>query len=173
MVEIRSLLSYNLLASRGPRSDVRSHTSWLKECDDCMLRFLSVTNYWARHGNVEFRSLDPIKPSAQSSNFILGASLEAKLELEIHLVSMISFVGFKIDCACFIAISSQIGLRTLNIAYGSGASHLRLLPFSIPISTYRCINVVFGYQLFFRTIAMEQKWSFPLGFFVSLSMTRP
>ncbi|CAN6850559.1 unnamed protein product [Brassica oleracea] len=145
-------------------SDVCSHTFWLNECDDCMLRFLSVTNYWTRHSNVEFRSLDPIKPSARSSNFILGASLEAKLELEIHLVSSISFVGFKADCACFIVISSQIGLRTLNVVYGSGASHLRLLPFNIPTSSYRCINVVFDYQLFFRTITMGTKVELPFGF---------
>ena len=108
--------------------------------------------------------MDPIKPSARSSNFILGASLEAKLELEIHLVSSISFVGFKAECAYFIVISSQIGLRTLNVVYGSGASHLRLLPFNIPTSSYRCINVVFDYQLFFRTITMGTKVDLPFGF---------
>ncbi|CAF2070925.1 unnamed protein product [Brassica oleracea var. botrytis] len=145
-------------------SDVCSHTFWLNECDDCMLRFLSVTNYWTRHGNVEFRSLGPIKPSARSSNFIPGASLEAKLELEIHLVSSISFVGFKAACACFIVISSQTCLRTLNVVYGSGASHLRLLPFNIPTSSYRCINVVFDYQLYFRTITMGTKVEHSFGF---------
>ena len=113
-----------------------------------MFRSLSVTNYWTRHVNVEFRGLDPIKSSALSSNFILKDSLEAKLELEIHLISSVSFVGFKIDCACFNVISSQIGLRTVNVAYGSGASHLKFLPVNIPIS-YRCINVIFDYQLFF------------------------
>ncbi|CAN7025521.1 unnamed protein product, partial [Brassica oleracea var. botrytis] len=116
-----------------------------------------------RHGNVEFRGLDPIKSSALSSNFILRASLEAKLELEIHLVSSVSLVGFKADCACFNVISSQIGLRTVNVAYGSGAFHLKFLPVNIPTS-YRCINVVFDYQLFFRTIAMGTKVELSFGF---------
>ncbi|CAN6886087.1 unnamed protein product, partial [Brassica oleracea] len=116
-----------------------------------------------RHGNVEFRGLDPIKSSALSSNFILRASLEAKLELEIHLVSSVSLVGFKADCACFNVISSQIGLRTVNVAYGSGASHLKFLPVNIPTS-YRCINFVFDYQLFFRTIAMGTKVELFFGF---------
>ncbi|KAG2264096.1 hypothetical protein Bca52824_071175 [Brassica carinata] len=67
-------------------SDVYSHTLWLNESDDCLLR-PSVTTCWARHGNVEFRVLDPIKPSALSSNLISpSAFLEVKLELEIHLV---------------------------------------------------------------------------------------
>ncbi|CAN6994189.1 unnamed protein product [Brassica oleracea var. botrytis] len=92
-------------------SDVCSHTFWLNECD-----------------------------YSRSSNFILGASLEAKLELEIHLVSSISFVGFKAECAYFIVISSQIGLRTLNVVYGSGACHLRLLPFKIPTSSYTMLK---------------------------------
>ena len=144
-------------------SDVRSHMIWLNKCDDCMLRSLSVTNYWTRHGNVEFRGLDPIKSSALSSNFILRASLEAKLELEIHLVSSVSLVWFKADCACFNVISSQIGLRTVNVAYGSGAFHLKFLPVNIPTS-YRCINVVFDYQLFFRTIAMGTKVELSFGF---------
>ncbi|KAF3577779.1 hypothetical protein DY000_02034431 [Brassica cretica] len=82
-------------------SDVCSHMCWLNECDDCTLRSPSVTNCWAQHGNVEFQGLDPIKPSVLSSNFILSASLEVKLELEIHLVSSVSLVGFKADCACF------------------------------------------------------------------------
>ncbi|KAG2285177.1 hypothetical protein Bca52824_044781 [Brassica carinata] len=72
-------------------SDVCSHTLWLNESDDCLLRS-SVTTCWARHGNVEFRVLDPIKPSALSSNLISpSASLEVKLELEIHLVYSMSF----------------------------------------------------------------------------------
>ncbi|WZZ68912.1 hypothetical protein YC2023_080282 [Brassica napus] len=128
------------------------------------LRSPSVTNCWAQHGNVEFQGLDPIKPSVLSSNFILSASLEVKLELEIHLVSSVSFVGFKVDCACFSAKSSQIGLRTLNVVYGSGASHLKFLPVNIPTASYRCINVVFDYQLFFRTIAMGSKMEILFGF---------
>ncbi|WZZ03461.1 hypothetical protein YC2023_089382 [Brassica napus] len=54
-----------------------------------------VTTFWDGHGNVEFRGLNSIKPSALSSNFILSASLEVKLEFEIYLVSSVSFVGFK------------------------------------------------------------------------------
>ncbi|KAF3570488.1 hypothetical protein F2Q69_00059350 [Brassica cretica] len=126
----------------------------LHKCDDCTLRSPSVTNCWAQHGNVEFRGLDPIKPSVLSSNFILSASLEVKLEFEIHLVSSVSLVGFKADCACFSAKSSQIGLRTLNVVNDSGASHLKFLLVNIPIASYRCINVVFDYQLLFRTIVM-------------------
>ncbi|KAG2314696.1 hypothetical protein Bca52824_017818 [Brassica carinata] len=66
-----------------------NYATFKPECDDCRLKSPSVTNYWDRRGNVEFRGLDPIKPSALSSNFILSASLEAKLELEIHLVSLV------------------------------------------------------------------------------------
>lgn len=95
--------------------------------------------------------MDPIKPSALSSNFILSVSLEAKIELEMHLVFSVILVGFKTDCACFSIISSQIGIRTLNVGYGYGASHL-FLPVNIPSSYYRCINVVFDYQLFFQKL---------------------
>ena len=63
-----------------------------------------------------------------------------------------------------IAISSQIGLQTFNGSYGSRASHLKFLPINIPTSSYRCINVVFDYQLFFRTIAMGSKVKLPFGF---------
>ncbi|KAL0797672.1 hypothetical protein Bca101_052846 [Brassica carinata] len=85
-------------------SDVSSHTFWLNECDDYLLKSHSVTTCWARYGNVEFRVLDPVKPSALSSNLIFpSASLEVKLEIEIHLVSSVSHVGFKADRACFIA----------------------------------------------------------------------
>ncbi|KAG2298915.1 hypothetical protein Bca4012_010472 [Brassica carinata] len=89
-------------------SNVCSYTFRLNECNDCMLRFPLVINYWARHGNVEFRGLDPIKQSAMSSNSILSVSLEVKLELEIHLVSSASLVGFKADCACFSIISNDV-----------------------------------------------------------------
>ncbi|CAN6802911.1 unnamed protein product, partial [Brassica oleracea] len=142
-----------------------AHThSGLNESDDCLLRS-SVTTCWARHGNVEFRVLDPIKPSALSSNLISpSASLEVKLELEIHLVYSVSHVGFKADRTCFSAKSSQIGLSSLNVVYGSGASHLKFLPINIPTSSYRCFNVVFDYQLFFRTIAMGTKVKLLFGF---------
>ncbi|CAG7910528.1 unnamed protein product, partial [Brassica rapa] len=63
-----------------------------------------------------------------------------------------------------IAISSQIGLQIFNGSYGSRASHLKFLPIKIPTSSYRCINVVFDYQLFFRTIAMGSKVKLPFGF---------
>ncbi|CAN7043672.1 unnamed protein product [Brassica oleracea var. botrytis] len=109
--------------------------------------------------------LDPTKPSALSPNFILSASLEVKLELEIHLVSSVSLVGFKADYACFHAKSSRIGLRTLSVVYSSGASHLKFLLFNIPTSSNRCFNVVFDYQLFLRTIAMGTKVELPFGFF--------
>ncbi|KAF3559428.1 hypothetical protein F2Q69_00014489 [Brassica cretica] len=115
------------------------------------------------HGNVEFRGLDPTKLSALSSNFILSASLEVKLELEVHLVYSASLVGFKADYACFNAKSSRIGLRTLSVVYSSGASHLKFLLFNIPI-VLRCFNVVFDYQLFLRTIAMGTKVELPFGF---------
>uniref|UniRef100_A0A0D3C342 RRM domain-containing protein n=1 Tax=Brassica oleracea var. oleracea TaxID=109376 RepID=A0A0D3C342_BRAOL len=145
-------------------SNVCSHMFWLNECDDCMLRSPLATTCWARHGNVEFRGFDPTKPSALSSNFILNASLEVKLELEIHLVSLVSLVGFKADYACFNAKSSRIGLRTLSVVYSSGASHLKFLLFNIPTSSNRCFNVVFDYQLFLRTIAMGTKVELPFGF---------
>uniref|UniRef100_A0A0D3CQM0 Uncharacterized protein n=1 Tax=Brassica oleracea var. oleracea TaxID=109376 RepID=A0A0D3CQM0_BRAOL len=145
-------------------SNVCSHMFWLNECDDCMLRSPLATTCWARHGNVEFRGFDPTKPSALSSNFILSASLEVKLELEIHLVSSVSLVGFKADYACFNAKSSRIGLRTLSVVYSSGASHLKFLLFNIPTSSNRCFNVVFDYQLFLRTIAMGTKVELPFGF---------
>ncbi|CAF1698569.1 unnamed protein product, partial [Brassica napus] len=57
-----------------------------------------------------------------------------------------------------------IGLQTFNGSYGSRASHLKFLPINIPTSSYRCINVVFDYQLFFRTIAMRSKVKLPFGF---------
>ncbi|KAH0909042.1 LOW QUALITY PROTEIN: hypothetical protein HID58_032363 [Brassica napus] len=136
-------------------SDVFSHTFWLNECDDCMLRSPSVTNYWAQPG------LDPIKPSSLSSNFIVNASLEIKLELEIHLVSSVSLLDLKL--IVLVSVSYKIGLRTLNVAYGS-LELLALLLVNIQNSSYRCINIAFDYQLFFRTIAMEIKVEFSFGF---------
>ncbi|KAG2320033.1 hypothetical protein Bca52824_013246 [Brassica carinata] len=97
-------------------SDVSSHTFWLNECDDYLLKSHSVTTCWARYGNVEFRVLDPIE------------------------------------------------LCTLNVVYGSGASHLKLFPVSIPISSNRYINFVLDYQLFFGTIAMGTKLKILFGF---------
>ncbi|CAF2284170.1 BnaA04g17000D [Brassica napus] len=54
-------------------------------------------------------------------------------------------------------IKRQTGLSSFNVVYGSGASHLKFLPINIPTSSYRCFNVIFDYQLFFRTIAMGTK----------------
>src|SRR5690606_21196731 len=99
--------------------DVCSHTFCSNEYDECMLRSPLFTNYWARHGNVEIRGFYPISRSARSSNVILSASLEVKLELEIHPVSSVSLVGFKAHSALFIVISNQIGIHTLNVAYDS------------------------------------------------------
>ncbi|KAL0801616.1 hypothetical protein Bca101_056792 [Brassica carinata] len=56
-------------------SDVCSHTFWLNKCDDCTLRSPSVTNYWSRHGNVEFRALYQVR-----EDFVL-AMLSTVLEL--------------------------------------------------------------------------------------------
>ncbi|CAG7880611.1 unnamed protein product [Brassica rapa] len=61
-------------------------------------------------------------------------------------------------------VQDQIGLSSLNVVYGSGASHLKFLPINIPTSSYRCFNVVFDYQLFFRTIAMGTKVKLLFGF---------
>ncbi|CAH8333862.1 unnamed protein product [Eruca vesicaria subsp. sativa] len=54
-------------------------------------------------------------------------------------------------------------LRTRNVVYGSGTSHLEFLTFNIRTSN-RCINVVFDYQLFVRTIAMGTKVELPYRF---------
>ncbi|KAG5382294.1 hypothetical protein IGI04_033764 [Brassica rapa subsp. trilocularis] len=62
-----------------------------------------------------------------------------------------------------VMLSSEIGLRTLNVAYGS-LELLALLLVNIQNSSYRCINIAFDYQLFFRTIAMEIKVEFSFGF---------
>ena len=35
---------------------------------------------------------------------------------EIHLISSVSFVGFRVDGACFFVNSSQLGLRILDVA---------------------------------------------------------
>ncbi|KAJ4903812.1 Uncharacterized protein Rs2_17763 [Raphanus sativus] len=150
----------NLLKAFYLLSDVCSHTFRLNEYDDCMISSLLGITCWAQHGNVEFRGLDPIKPSSPSSIFILSTSLEVKLELEIHLVSSVSCVGFKAKCSCFSAKSSQIGLRTFSVVYVSRASHLKLWP----VNNTRCINVVFDYQLFLGTIAMGSKVELPFGF---------
>ncbi|KAG5409033.1 hypothetical protein IGI04_005352 [Brassica rapa subsp. trilocularis] len=65
-----------------------------------------------------------------------------------------------------IAISNQIGLQTFNVAYDSRASHLKFLPFNIPTSSYRYINVVFDYHSFQQT-AMGSK----VNFFLPSSMS--
>ncbi|KAF3570078.1 hypothetical protein F2Q69_00061683 [Brassica cretica] len=72
--------------------DVCSHMFCLNECDDSL-----------------------------SSNFIISASLEAKLELEIHVVSSVSLVGFKADCAGLSGPSFYSSLRRRRSS-GSPAS---------------------------------------------------
>lgn len=89
--------------------------------------------------------------------------MKAKLAFEIHLVSLISFVEFRTDRACFIFKSSQIGLHFLGVAYGFRASHQKLLLVNSPSTSYWCFNVVFDYQLLCRTIALEIKVKFLHG----------
>ncbi|CAF2150291.1 hypothetical protein HID58_001703 [Brassica napus] len=86
----------------------------------------------------------------------LSVPKKAKLALEIHLVSLRSFVEFRTDPANFNAKSSQIGLL-LGVAQSPGASHQKLLPGNSPTASYWCINVDFDYQLFSRTIALGIK----------------
>ncbi|KAF3570433.1 hypothetical protein F2Q69_00060540 [Brassica cretica] len=115
------------------------------ECDDDMLSFIPVTNYWLRHGNVEVRGFDTIKPFSPSSNsIVLSVLMKAKIGFEIHLVLLRSFVEFRTDRANFSVKSSQIGLLLIGVAQGPGAS-------------YWCINIDFDYQLFLRTIALGIK----------------
>ncbi|KAG2242194.1 hypothetical protein Bca52824_095960 [Brassica carinata] len=108
--------------------DVCSNTLKQNECDDYMLRSILVTSYWLQHSNVEVQDFDPIKPFNPSSNsIVLNVCMKAKLAFEIHLVSLISFVEFRTDRACFIFKSSQIWLHFLGVAYGFRASHQNLL----------------------------------------------
>ncbi|CAF1930905.1 unnamed protein product [Brassica oleracea] len=117
----------------------------------------SVTNYWLRHGNVEVQGFDPSKPLSSSSNsIVLSIPKKAKLALEMHLVSLRSFVEFRTDPTNFSAKSSQIGLL-LGVAQSPGASHQELLSGNSPTASYWCINVDFDYQLFLRTIALGIK----------------
>ncbi|CAN6913991.1 unnamed protein product [Brassica oleracea] len=137
--------------------DVSSNTLNQNEYDVSMLKSISVTNYWLRHGNVEVQGFDPSKPLSSSSNsIVLSVPKKAKLALEIHLVSSRSFVEFRTDHANFNAKSSQIGLL-LGVAQSPGASHQKLLPGNSPTASYWCINVDFDYQLFSRTIALGIK----------------
>ncbi|KAF3540082.1 hypothetical protein F2Q69_00019695 [Brassica cretica] len=136
-------------------SDVCSNTLNQNECDDNILRFISVTNYWLRHGNVEVRGFDTIKPfSLSSDSIVLNVPMKAKLAFEIHLVSLRSFVEFKTDRVNFSIKSSHIGLLPLGVVQGPGASHQKLLAGNNPAASYWCINVDFDYQLFLRTIAL-------------------
>lgn len=144
--------------------DVCSNTLKQNECDDYMLRSILVTSYWLQHGNVEVQDFDPIKPFNPSSNsIVLNVRMKAKLAFEIHIVSLISFVEVRTDRACFIFKSSQIGLHFLGLAYGFRASHQKLLLINSPSASYWCFNVVFDYQLFCRTIALEIKVKFLHG----------
>ncbi|CAN7120398.1 unnamed protein product [Brassica rapa subsp. narinosa] len=139
-------------------SDVCSNKLNQNECDDNMLRFISVSNYWLRHGNVEVRGFDTIKPFSPSSySIVLSVPMKAKLAFEIHLVSLRSFVEFRTDRVNFSIKSSHIGLLLLGVAQGPGASHQKLLAGNTPAASYWCINVDFDYQLFLRTIALEIK----------------
>ncbi|WZZ36857.1 hypothetical protein YC2023_020258 [Brassica napus] len=79
------------------------------EYDDSLLKFLSVTTSWPRHGNVKVRASNPIKLYASSPNsIVLSASLKVKLELEIHLVSWISLVVVRAVSMRFNAKSRHI-----------------------------------------------------------------
>uniref|UniRef100_M4DAS1 Uncharacterized protein n=1 Tax=Brassica campestris TaxID=3711 RepID=M4DAS1_BRACM len=126
------------------------------ECDDNMLRSVSVTNCWLRHGNVDIRSFDP-SFSLSSNSIVLSVPMKAKLAFEIHLVSLRSVVEFRIYRANFSDKSSQIGFFLLGVSQSSGASHQKLLPDNSPTASFWCINVDFYYQLFLRTIAFEIK----------------
>ncbi|CAN6994993.1 unnamed protein product [Brassica oleracea var. botrytis] len=105
-------------------SDVCSNKLNQNKCDDNMLRFISVTNYWLRHDNFEVRDFDTTKPFSPSSySIVLSVPMKAKLAFEIHLVSVRSFVEFRTDRVKFSIKSSHIGLLLLGVAQGPGASH--------------------------------------------------
>ena len=90
-------------------SNVYSHMLNRNEYDDSLLKFLSVTTSWPRHGNVKVRASNPIKLYASSPNsIVLSASLKVKLELEIHLVSWISLVVVRAVSMRFYAKSRHI-----------------------------------------------------------------
>ncbi|CAN6803824.1 unnamed protein product [Brassica oleracea] len=153
--------------------DVTLNTLNQNECDVNMLRSVSVTNYWLRHGNVEVQGFDPSKLLSSSSNsIVLSVPKKAKLALEIHLVSLRSFVEFRTDPTNFSAKSSQIGLL-LGVAQSLGASHQKLLSRNSPTASYWCINVDFDYQLFLRTIALGIKVKLLYGVFHLAELDSP
>ncbi|CDY30318.1 BnaA09g09590D [Brassica napus] len=86
------------LTRSSPTTQPASHRNLIpiskqNEYDDSLLKFLSVTTSWPRHGNVKVRVSNPIKLYASSPNsIVLNTFLKVKLELEIHLVSWISLV---------------------------------------------------------------------------------
>ncbi|KAG2253173.1 hypothetical protein Bca52824_083309 [Brassica carinata] len=92
--------------------DVCSNILNQNECDDNMLRSVPVTTYWLRHGNVDVRGFDPIKPFSLSSNsIVLSVPVKAKLAFEIHLVSLRNFVevtGYQPDRSLYVAQSSVL-----------------------------------------------------------------
>src|SRR5690606_33578049 len=93
-----------------------------------------------------FASLDHDYHTAASLTHYAVSSIDGSSQSRVwNLLELI--------IACSSALSSQIGLCSLNVAYGSGASHLKFLPVNIATWSYRCFNVVFDYQLFERTIA--------------------
>ncbi|CDY24975.1 BnaC03g21970D [Brassica napus] len=153
--------------------DVTLNTLNQNECDVNMLRSVSITNYWLRHGNVEVQGFDPSKLLSSSSNsIVLSVPKKAKLALEIHLVSLRSFVEFRTDPTNFSAKSSQIGLL-LGVAQSLGASHQKLLSRNSPTASYWCINVDFDYQLFLRTIALGIKVKLLYGVFHLAELDSP
>ena len=154
--------------------DVCSNILNQNECDDNMLKSVPVTTYWLRHGNVDVRGFDPIKPFSLSSNsIVLSVPVKAKLAFEIHLVSLRNFVEVRTDRANFNDKSSQIGLLLLGVAQSSRASHQKLLPSNSPPASFWCINVDFDYQLFLRTIALGIKVKLLYGVFHLAELDSP
>ncbi|WZY81579.1 hypothetical protein YC2023_027963 [Brassica napus] len=125
------------------------------------------------NGNVEVQGFDPSKPLSSSSNsIVLNVPKKVKLALEIHLVSLRSFVEFRTDPTNFSAKSSQIGLL-LGVAQSLGASHQKLLSGNSPTASYWRINIDFDYQLFLRTIALGIKVKFLYGVFHLAELDSP
>ncbi|WZZ42247.1 hypothetical protein YC2023_038506 [Brassica napus] len=92
----------------------------------------SIVHFSATNSSMESEILLASTVSPSPTSMLADA-------FEIH-----SLFGCRADRVRFSAKSSQLGLCTLDVAYGSRASHRKLLP--VNIST-RCINVVFDYHL--------------------------
>ena len=108
------------------------------EYDDSLLKFLSVTTSWPRHGNVKVRVSNPIKLYASSPNsIVLSTLLKVKLELEIHLVSWISLVVVRAVSMRFNAKSRHIKpFDTIAVEKDSPAS------LSMRGESFRVFNLV-------------------------------